>query len=68
MRYKIKTTSPDTFERALNLVRQLSATIYVVSERRLMLSTGELSESAKADLVNMGARVSRDVQYQADAA
>lgn len=67
MRYKIKTTSLEDFERARE-VAEKDTSVYVVSERRLMLSTGDLSDDAKAELDSLGASVSQDMQYQVDAA
>ncbi|MCJ8157061.1 hypothetical protein [Sphingomonas sp. LaA6.9] len=67
MRYKIKTNSLDVFRKAKSLVAG-ETQIFVSSERRLSLSTGDLSAATKAKLINLGARVVPDMQFHADAA
>jgi hypothetical protein len=67
MRYKVSTKSLDALLEAKALVEP-EARIWVISRRRKFLSTGDLPERLKKKLQAIGANVSPDIQYQADAA
>lgn len=55
-RYMIRATDSDQFHRAKALVDG-KARVYVTSERRLFLSTGDLSAELQQELRSTGARV-----------
>lgn len=67
MRYKIKANSLEAFFKAKALVEPHTR-IWVASERRRLLSTGDLPECLQIKLAALGAEVYPDIQYQADAA
>lgn len=67
MRFKVKADTPETFRKVKELVAG-NTTIYVISEKRLSLSTGPLHPVVRSQLVSFGAKVVPDGQYNADAA
>lgn len=67
MRYKVKVDSGVNFEKA-KAVAAADTRVYVVSDRRRVLSTGDLSDAAKDELLQIGATIVPDPQYHADAA
>ncbi len=67
MRYKIKAKTAEDFQQ----VREVAASatrIFVTSERRLTLSTGDLSESVQRRLRRLGAQVQPEIRFDAELA
>ena len=62
MRYKITVATSDAFERALSIA-QSDTDVFVSLPRRGVLSTGRLSEKAQRKLVELGATVNPETQY-----
>lgn len=62
MRYMVRAGSQGCFETA-KAIAAANAHVYVVSEGRLTLSTGDLSEYVKRQLVDAGATVQPEVGY-----
>lgn len=66
MRYRIKATDLENFRKVKQLASQ-STRVYVESEKRLMLGTGDLPSNALALIRASGATVIPDRQYVPDA-
>jgi len=62
MRYKIRASSPEVYEKVLPIVRR-EATVRVESARRLSISADDVLPSLRARLAAMGAAVLEDYQY-----
>jgi len=62
MRYKVKAASRNGFERA-KAIAAANSHVYVISEGRLTISTGDLSERAKRELADAGATVQPEIRY-----
>jgi hypothetical protein len=62
-RYKIKAPDPQRYEEARRLVAS-RVPVFVESEKRRMLSTGELPADLLEELKSKGCEVVRDVQYE----
>ena len=62
MRYKVQASDDSTFGELRKYLEQ-NAELYVVSPRRRMLSTGELSKSAMDEIRGRGGEVFEDRQY-----
>lgn len=65
MRYKVKAPSTRCFEE-VKRIAAANARVYVVSDGRLTLSTGDLSENVKHQLTEAGATVHPEVRYSPD--
>jgi len=65
MRYKIRIPDPAVF-RALREKLEKETRIFVASEQRGLLSTGDLSEDLIRELRRAGAEVGLDYQFQPD--
>ncbi len=64
MRYKVKTPNLESFRQAERIARQ-DTHVFVVIEGRRVLSVGDLSDLARAQLAKLGATVLPDQQYSA---
>jgi hypothetical protein len=65
MRYKVKVERSSDFRKVKDAASALTR-LFVVSEERRTLSTGDLSEGARAYLASLGAKVTPDIRYDAD--
>lgn len=65
MRYKVRIPNPEVF-RALREKLEKETRIFVASEQRGLLSTGDLSEDLIRELRRAGAEVKLDYQFQPD--
>jgi hypothetical protein len=66
MRYKVKVTSPEAYRRVQEMVSQSDTRVFVVSDRRMVLSIGEISSSLRSKIEQLGAQVQPDYQYSSD--
>lgn len=66
MRYKIKTSSPEMYQRVLPLVRN-EATVRIESELRMMIAAEDIDSGLRQRLKDLGASVSEDYQFVPDA-
>jgi len=64
-RYKIIADTPEGFAKAREIAES-DTRVHVVSQKRLTLSTDELSDAAREQLEGV-ARITPDAQYDADA-
>lgn len=62
MRYKIKAPSLVSFRKAEKIARA-DTQVFVALTARRVLSVGDLSESARLQLVDLGATILPDTQY-----
>lgn len=62
MRYKVRAEDAEQLARLCALAEG-RARIYVVSEKRLFLSLGEISDGLMRELVAQGAKISPEHQY-----
>ena len=65
MRYKVKAPSQGLYRKFLALLQKRAA-VFVTSEKRLVLSTGDIPSDVKQDLIEEGAIVTPDYQYDID--
>ena len=65
MRFKIKSIDAENLEAVRRLVKG-AVPIYVDSEKRLTLSTGELSPELRSQIEDSGATVTEEQQYDLD--
>ena len=65
MRFKIKSMNAENFTAVRQLVKG-TVPIYVESEKRLTLSTGELSRELRSQIEDSGATVTEEQQYDLD--
>jgi hypothetical protein len=63
MRYKIKAQSASAYEQARSLLEASEVRVFVESDRRLTLSTGDLSPGVRQGLEELGVEVSQDFRY-----
>ncbi len=68
MRYKLTMPSLDSFRAAERVVAAANAEVFVISEKRLSLSVGELSASVKRRIEELGAKVRPEYRFGPDAA
>ena len=66
MRYRIKTSSPEMYQRVLPMLRN-EATVRIESERRLLIAAEDVDSGLCQRLKDLGASVSEDYQYVPDA-
>jgi hypothetical protein len=66
VRYKIKATSDDQYQRIASELR--GVTVYASSQRRRFFSTGDLPVAVRKRVTACGARVVEDRQYAPEAA
>lgn len=67
MRYKVKAPSQSAFYAVRKALDAAQAHIWLVSERRLFVATDDLAADVQRQLRDLGAVVSPDHQYNADA-
>lgn len=65
MRYQIRAASPEVYNRVLPLLHK-EATVYVESQRRLMVAAGDVDDDLRGRLEGMGAMVRADYEYGMD--
>ena len=65
MRYKIKATSDDQYQRIAGELQDV--TVYARSQRRRLFSTGDLPVAVRKRVAACGARVVEDRQYAPEA-
>lgn len=63
MRYKIKTSSEKAYRDVCDRLRAKNIEIFVASEKRGIISTGNIPATVLSDIKHRGARVSADYQY-----
>ena len=63
IRYKIKTPTEKTYRDVYDRLRAKHVQIFVESEKRRMLSTGNIPSNVLTDIRHRGATVSVDPQY-----
>ncbi len=64
-RYKIKADNADQFRRIRDLAEGRTP-VFVASERRLYIGTGDLPSDLRRDLLNAGARITEERPHQLD--
>ena len=62
VRYKVRAPSERLYHELLNLLAA-SVPVFVASEKRRVLSTGEIPNKILNNIKEMGATVTRDFQY-----
>lgn len=67
MRYKIKAPDLASYHDLLRFLTE-RVPIYVASEKRRFLSTGELSRDVRDEVASRGAEVTEELQYEAETA
>ena len=65
-RYKVKTPSDELYRKVLLILEQ-RVPVFVASEKRRMLSTGEIPNQILVRIRELGATVTPDFQYDSDA-
>lgn len=64
-RYRVKARDQEQFEEIKRALEGNTA-IYVVSRKRLTLSTGAIPSATRAEIEASGAQISPEVQYDLD--
>lgn len=67
MRYKVKTPNATVLRDVIGELEG-KVPIFIVSEKRCLLSTGDLSNHLIQDIQSRGAEVTPDYQYEPDVA
>lgn len=62
MRYKVRAPNPSSYQEILHLLSG-RVPIFVASEKRQILSTGDLPEDCLQEIAAKGGQVKPDVQY-----
>lgn len=62
MRYKIKAQNMDNLKQVQEILQD-QVDIHVISERRLMIATGDLPGEIKDRVLGTGAEITQDLQY-----
>lgn len=65
MRYKVKARDDFAYRDILSVLEG-RVPIFVASEKRRLLSTGDLSDDCRQEIVSRGGQVSLDSQYDPD--
>jgi hypothetical protein len=63
MRYKVRATTDSGFHELLSLLQDEDVPVYVCSPGRLLLSTGDLPDDVREQVVSLGGSVSVDRRY-----
>jgi hypothetical protein len=63
MRYKVRAADDRTYEELRSLLEKHGAPLFVASRRRRLLSTGDLSRTARDEIRARGGEVVEDRQY-----